>query len=138
MAQNIIKTSTVETETFYHRNSNFTCYHKAPTRVVVNGVAVDEDVAPIRFSGTTGDYGCFQTNDPEQIAYLRGRSDVLSPGQYMEVTMTPEQKVARAQAESRDKERIIQENNTLIQSLQSELAARGVKSGQQQPQRNAS
>lgn len=129
-----LKSESREMRRFYHKSANFTCYPGKPQRVVEGGVSTLVEPEPVIFkdmaAGQSGasDWGMHVTDDPDIVAYLEGRPDVLSEESFLEETTPLEDRYSRHKEASsrtiRQQNRLIDDQGKTIEELQRKLAAR--------------
>lgn len=121
----------VKSETFYARSAGLTLWPKISQRVIQDGQSQVIDGSPICFMpvGRSG-WGYYTTKDPEEIEYLRKRSetakDVFDAATYNEMIKPPDVKIAEAQ-------RTLESTNRLLAQLQEENRQLRAQAGEGRP-----
>ena len=112
-----------ETKTFYSRSAGLTLHPNRGKQVLLEGgrtMRVDEKI--VEFA-QLGDYGRFETDDPEIIAYLEKRAstpgaDVMSAEAYNNAIIPDAMKVDALRDTNEQQSRMIEEQNRIIAELQ--------------------
>lgn len=106
-----------EYKTFYSKNAGLILSVSKGQRVVVDGeyTRVDEKLA--EFQPQANHFGYLTTNDPELIRFLEKRilkeKDVMTPAQYNDAIMRPEDKIQQLN----DRTRQLEDENRLLKML---------------------
>jgi hypothetical protein len=103
-----------EPRVFYSKSANFSCVIKPARQVMLDGAVKQIDSKIVEFQPQGDGYGRYITYDPEEIAVLETKYQVINAHQYQELSIPAEQ---RLQIERQDKVRTITENNRLMQDL---------------------
>jgi len=128
-------TPPVESRTFYSKSGHLRCYPKKPTRVIEDGQSKVIDGDPIEFipngvAHERGMWGQFTTGDPELIAFLEARSDVVGPGEFNRAITPDSVRVKNLEDDNSKLLREITEKNNLIKRLEQQGRLPAPKSAQ--------
>lgn len=117
---------TVERKTFYSTAAHLQLHVNNGQQVMKNGAVEQHGEKLVEFAplalGNGATFGVLSTNDPEVIEYVErqmatGRNDLLTAEQYLERSLSPEEKLSIERKAHRETERKLEESNRLLAAM---------------------
>lgn len=139
MTETMPETPASVKKTYFSRQSGLTIRVTKGQRVTqADGTSFRDNEKIVEFNPINAFYGMYETEDPEEIAFLDRRcikeKDVMDPTAYNDLLMEPEKKIEVLRGQVGDQSRTISEQSRLIEELKAKLAAKPAQVQQGRPQ----